>query len=95
MRLEPDNPYDPNAIAVENLEGSTIGYLPRNNFLANAIHEKTTDVEVLIMSIKASECGNLGVVLSVSFTPEYPTRVYTGKYQKPTIRSWLASLFSN
>ena len=29
LRAEPDNPYDPNAIAVRSLAGETLAYLPR------------------------------------------------------------------
>ena len=95
LRLEPDNPYDTDAIALENSNGETIGYLPRNNFLASAIHENTSEAEVTIMTIKAAEGGNLGVVLSVSFQTDNPSRVYTGKYQRPVTRSWLSRLLGD
>jgi len=32
LRREPDNPHDPNAIAVDTRDGDQIGYLPRHGF---------------------------------------------------------------
>jgi len=80
LRLEPDNPHDPSAIAAENGKGQTIGYLPRDSFMHELIIDKHQTVGVHIVSIGEAENGLLGVQITVEKSPVRATRVYTGSH---------------
>jgi len=64
---EPDNPYDEYALAVS-VHGKTIGYIPRDCWLQDAIHEEGRGCDAQIKSISAGAKGLLGVVLDVSLS---------------------------
>ncbi len=69
LRREPDNPYDPNAIAVTTAAGEQIGYLSRDNaeWVPDAL-EKAERTTVVIKSISAAEGAPklLGVVIDLT-----------------------------
>ena len=62
---EPDNPYDDLALAVVTLDGQTIGYVARDCWLQDAVHEEGKGCDATIKDIRSSEGGKLGVVLDV------------------------------
>ena len=68
LRREPDNPYDPNAIAVTTAAGEQIGYLSRHNAeWVSDVLEKT-ETTAVIKSISPAEGAPelLGVVIDLT-----------------------------
>jgi len=63
---EPDNPYDEFALAVATEDGRTLGYIARDSWLQDAVHEEGKGCEAIIKEISAARRGRLGVVLDVS-----------------------------
>ena len=65
--LEPTNPYDPLAIAVETEAGATIGYIPRNSFLQRVIHEEENGCSARILNLVRDDAGlsHVGVVIDI------------------------------
>lgn len=66
---EPDNPYDPRAIAVFDDYGATLGYLPRDSWLHRALLDEGKIAEAHIAQIgdeNGERKGMLGVALDVS-----------------------------
>lgn len=63
---EPDNPYDPEALAVVTDDGETIGYIARDCWLQDAIHEEGRGCEASIKEIAAAGAKKLGVVIDVT-----------------------------
>jgi hypothetical protein len=75
--FERDNPYDDRALRVENDAGRVIGYVPKTNWLREAIHEEGRGVAATIKSIDEADKGLLGVVLDVTLTDDaLPERFY-------------------
>jgi len=62
---EPDNPYDSDALAVITDEGQTIGYIARDCWLQDAIHEESRGCEASIKEINDAGNGLVGIVLDV------------------------------
>lgn len=81
LRLEPKNPHDGKAIAVENSRGQTIGYIPADSFVKNIVHDQAKPVACHIESIGKASNGKLGVVIIVEINPERPTLIYTSQAQ--------------
>ena len=65
LLAEPDNPYDPYAIAVCSVAGETIGYIARDHWLKRALLEEGKGCSASIRSIGSGGKGLLGVVLDV------------------------------
>lgn len=84
LRLEPDNPHDSRAVAVENRTGETIGYLPRDSFVHELVVDRGQPVAVHIASIGEADNGKLGVQITVEKSSDKPTLVYTGSYATTT-----------
>jgi len=62
---EQGNPYDAGALAVVSSAGRTIGYIARDSWLRDAIHEEGKGCDASIKDIRG-ESGKLGVVLDVA-----------------------------
>lgn len=62
---EPDNPYDKLALAVVTADGLTIGYVARESWLRDAVHEEGSGCEAAIKEISSAGPGKLGIVLDV------------------------------
>ena len=100
---EPDNPYDSNALAVVTESGETIGYIARDCWLQDAIHEEGHGCEATIKEIMTAEIGQLGVVLDVSvgggpvprrpFGRAVPRGDSSASATREQSRGWLARLF--
>lgn len=77
VSLQPDNPYDDRALVVTTLDDQTVGYIPRDNWLQDAVHEEGKGCDATIRSIDKSPGGALGVVLEVRLDDgELQTRTY-------------------
>ena len=63
---EPDNPYDELALAVATDQGRTLGYIARDCWLQDAVHEEARGCEATIKEISAAGGGMLCVVLDVT-----------------------------
>ena len=63
---ETGNPYDQNALAVLTEDGETIGYIARDSWLRDCIHDEGHGCEASIKSINSGETNKLGVVLDVA-----------------------------
>lgn len=62
LRHEPDNPYDPSAIAVDSARGQ-IGYLARTEEAMRDRVLRGAVIELCVMSTARADSGKLGVVL--------------------------------
>jgi len=62
---EPDNPYDPRAIRVDNHRGQTIGYLPRDEWLTDVILDQRLPIEAVIEQVTGQDKPKQGIVLAV------------------------------
>jgi len=103
---EPDNPYDGLALAVVTVSGDTIGYVPRDCWLQDAVHDDGKGCDATIKSIGCGEGGKLGVVLDVclnskgfgerQFSRATTTARASGQKanKKTTPKGWLARLFN-
>jgi hypothetical protein len=60
------NPYDKNALAVVTESGETIGYIGRDSWLQEAVHDQGHGCEAMIKEVRASGGGKFGVVLDVT-----------------------------
>lgn len=65
---EPDNPYDAMALVVLNERGDTIGYIGRDHWLQDVVHQQERMPVASIKDIEPTDGGNLGVVLNVIVT---------------------------
>lgn len=104
---EYDNPYDKNALRVENNVGDIIGYIPRASWLHRAVHEDGLGVAATVKSISdGNGAGLLGVVLDVTLTddeifkrefkPKRPTRAKQKPVAaKPTLEKSSSIDFAN
>jgi hypothetical protein len=100
---EPDNPYDKKALAVVTEDGETLGYIARDCWLQDAIHEQGRGCEATIKGIRTAGAGKLGVVLDVALCGRgIPTRAFNRTpAPKPAAapapaaepKGWLARLF--
>jgi hypothetical protein len=63
LMLEPDNPYDADAVVVVSQHGQTIGYLARDCWMREAILTEGKGCSARIKGIQRGEKGPLGVVL--------------------------------
>lgn len=61
---EPDNPYDERAIAAT-CHGDTIGYLPRDSWLADALLDEEKGCSATIKRLRRGGEGIAGVTLEV------------------------------
>jgi hypothetical protein len=90
------NPYDVKALAVATMDGQTIGYIARDCWLQDAIHEEGHGCEANIKAISSANAGMLGVVLDVSVGgPAIATRHFN-QHERPASperRGWFARLF--
>ena len=68
--VEIDNPYDELALAVVSEKGETLGYIARDSWLRDAIHEQGLGCEAVIKTIGVGETGLYGVVLDVSLNDD-------------------------
>lgn len=60
------NPYYKNALAVVTDSGDTIGYIARDCWLQEAVHEEGYGCEAVIKEVRSSGGGKFGVVLDVT-----------------------------
>lgn len=65
LRPEPDNPHDPRAVAVVDGDGATIGYLPREHWLKDALLDQGKTAMATVGDLHMGETAT-GVVLDVS-----------------------------
>ena len=70
LMLEPDNPYDADAIAVVSKRGETIGYLARSCWIREPVLEEGKGCVATIASIQSGEKSIIGVVLEASICPQ-------------------------
>ena len=95
---EVDNPHDPLAIVAKTASGSTIGYIPRTNWLQRVVHEEGGGVTATIQSIHPGV--SMAVVLAVTVADDelavahYQPPVAPGS-QPATTKGWIARLFGN
>ena|SRR5947209_12588251 len=95
------NPYDKKALAVVTENGDTIGYIGRNCWLQDAVHEEGHGCEATIKAVSSSGDGNLGVVLDVTVGGRgIPTRQFdrpmgptTAQHTGERPKGFLARLF--
>ena len=92
---EPDNPYDPEALAVVTDIGETIGYIARDCWLQSAIHEEGRGCEAIIKEIASAGAGKRGVVIDVNLCGRgIGTRAFS---RAPAVvvqpKGWLARVF--
>ncbi len=66
---EPDNPYDDRAIAVV-CHGDTIGYLPRDCWLARALIDEGKPVSARVARLSNDEQGIIGVTIEARLPGE-------------------------
>lgn len=63
---EPDNPHDLRAIAVRDGDGATVGYLPRDHWLADAMLDEGKGFSAEVKELTGGGTGEMtGVVLTV------------------------------
>ena len=75
---EPDNPYDDGALAAVGPDGETLGYVPRDGWLRDALLEQGKGCSAKIEDLQRAESGLIGAVLSVTLTGrELRQRRYT------------------
>lgn len=65
LRLEPDNPHDPFAIEVITRAGHRIGYIARDNFVQDVIHDQGRAVVAMAIDIDPSTLKRLDVRMAV------------------------------
>ena len=75
---ELDNPYDDGALAAVGPGGETLGYVPRDSWLRDALLERGKGCSAKIEGLQRGESGLIGAVLSVTLTGnEVRQRRYT------------------
>lgn len=67
---EPDNPYDDEAIVVVSARSETIGYIPRDSFVQDVVHEQDKGCTATILSIEPGARGFQEVVLDLTIGGE-------------------------
>jgi hypothetical protein len=67
---ETENPFDPQALRVENFLGKVIGYIPKDCWLRDAIHDQGRGCAATIKDIMLGDSGIYGVVLDVTLTDD-------------------------
>ena len=98
---EPDNPYDKRALAAVSSDGLTIGYIAKECWLQDAIHEEGKGCTARIKSIDGAQFGTLAVVLDVSLNADgVAKRAFHRENALPSQscsaapqRGWLSRLF--
>ena len=71
------NPYDKKALAVAIVDGETIGYIARDCWLRDAVHEEGHGCDATIKAISSGGAGTLGIVLDVAVAGNgVPTRQF-------------------
>lgn len=65
---EVGNPFDDFALRVDRQDGSTIGYVPKDNWLKDAVHHSGAGVIAHIKSINGDVGQSKGVVIQVELT---------------------------
>lgn len=94
---EPTNPHDNRALAVLSKRREVIGYIPRKNWLQEAIHKEGRNCVAHIISIASPEQGlPLGVVIDVfildrGVKPKTSMRKVKATTSEPR-KGWLARL---
>lgn len=71
---EPDNPFDRMALRVVSVLSETIGYLPRNSWVHEMVHERGRGVSATISSIGYGRACLLGATLSMAICDDDPAR---------------------
>ncbi|BBC72898.1 conserved hypothetical protein [Altererythrobacter sp. B11] len=68
---EPDNPYDPDALAVADQHGRTLGYLPRDSFVHEAVLDDEKGCRASILSLEDDRSGKgfVHVTVEVELLP--------------------------
>jgi hypothetical protein len=92
---EPDNPYDPEALVVVTEAGATIGYIARDCWLQDAIHEEGRGCGASIKEITSAGAGGRGVVIDVALRGRgVGTRNFSRAPAAPPVESkgWLSRL---
>lgn len=67
---EPDNPFDPDAILLTNARGEKIGYIPRDSFLKDVVHDEGRGFTALVARKRRRDDGETGVILEVEIVDE-------------------------
>ena len=65
---EPGNPHDPDAIAVVDALGETLGYIPRDNWVRRAIVDEGKGARATIETLSDGEDGIVGVTIAITLT---------------------------
>jgi len=87
------NPYDDRALAVATADGHTIGYIARDCWLHDAVHEEGHGCEASIKEISSAGAGKFGVVLDVSIGgPAVRTRPFNRQELESKSKGWFARL---
>ena len=68
--IEYGNPYDADALKVETAGGRTIGYIARDHWLRDAIHERGLGCVATIKAITGAGHDIRGVVIDVTVTDD-------------------------
>ena len=72
------NPYDKHALVVVTEDGDTIGYIARDCWLQDAVHEEGRGCEAVIKEVSTAGAGKLGIVLDVCLSGRgVPTRAFS------------------
>jgi hypothetical protein len=95
---EPSNPYDDHALAVVTEGDDTIGYVARDCWLQDAVHDQGKGCDATIKSIGSGDSGQLGVVLDVCLNSDGVeerefNRAPVSPSSTPAPKGWLARLF--
>jgi hypothetical protein len=72
------NPYDELALVVHTRAGEKLGYISRENFVRDVIHEQGMGITATIKSIAMTDAGLFGVVLDVGLCDD---PVYVRDYE--------------
>lgn len=64
------NPHDAKALVVMTEAGDKLGYVPRDCWLRDAIHDEDKGCDAMIASVSAGEQGHKGVVIDVVLNPD-------------------------
>jgi hypothetical protein len=78
------------------MDGETIGYIARNCWLQDAVHEEGQGCEANIKAVSSANAGTLGVILDVSVGgPAVATRQFNRPEPaaSPEREGWFARLF--
>lgn len=78
---ESDNPHDQLALRVESEAGDVIGYIARDCWLRDAIHEQGRGCAATIKAIESAGGKQLGVVIDVTLTDD---PIFQRNYMQPS-----------